>query len=410
MPLNIAMLFELGPDDNGSIGGGVELHAINLSKELVKQGHEVTFITGAIPECKEKYNIDGVEIRRLELCSLIKSSYNPQKLNFSRQAFFLMKALLSRQKKIIENESFDIFHGHVYSAGIAAYILAKKQSAKFINTIHGSYYKHWKQITKNRASSFFYRRMERSIAPYLAKKSDFQIHTDYDFADTVKKWCKLETQNKIVTVLNGVDIKKFSPDIKPDPMFDQKKGPKIIATRRLVAKNGVIFLVRSFKEILKKFPSAELFIIGDGPEKQRLETESKLLGIHRQTHFIGMVPNDRIPSFLAAADIVVVPSIVEASSISVLEAMSMKKPIVASNIPGIREISDYGKNCELVSPMNWEDLAKGITKLLNDEEKAEDLARLGFEESTKNFTWEKKAKEIEQLYYRTQENNSQQLH
>ena len=61
MTLNIAMIFELGPNDEGSIGGGVELHAINLAKELVKLGHKVTYITGAIPDSKKKTTIEGVK-------------------------------------------------------------------------------------------------------------------------------------------------------------------------------------------------------------------------------------------------------------------------------------------------------------------------------------------------------------
>jgi len=397
------MLFELGPDDNSRIGGGVELHATNLSKELVRRGHKVTYFTGAIPNCKNKTIIDNLNIKRIDLCSLIKKAYKTQQLNFTRQILFLAKTALSRHKKIVENEDFDIYHGHVYSAGLAAYLLSKKQKAVSINTIHGSYYKYWKQLTRNKLTATFFRSMERRIAPYLAKKSTYQIHTDFDFADTVKKWCKPEIQKKIITVLNGVDTKKFKPDIKPNAELSNKKGPVIMTTRRLVTKNGVIFLVRSFKQILKNFPEAELIIIGDGPEKETIEKEIQKLEIKSRTHLIGMITNDQIPSYLSAADVIAVPSIVEASSISVLEAMAMKKPIVASDIPGIREITNYGKNCKLVSSMNSEELALGINSLLENKEKANEIAGLGYEEILKNYTWEKKAKEIEEIYYKAQE-------
>ncbi len=403
MTLNIAMLFELGPDDNSRIGGGVELHATNLSKELVRRGHKVTYLTGAIPECESRTTIDNLNIKRVDLLSLIKKSYKAQQLNFKRQILFLIKTTLSRHKKIVENEDFDIYHGHIYSAGLAAHSLSKKQNAASINTIHGSYYKYWNQLTRNKLTATFFRSMERRLAPYLAKKSTYQIHTDFDFADTVRKWCKPKTQKKIITVLNGVDIKKFKPDRKPHSELSGKKGPIIMTTRRLVTKNGVIFLVRSFKSILKKFPEAELIIIGDGPEKHTIENEIQKLKINSRTHLIGMITNDQIPSYLAAADIIVVPSIVEASSISVLEAMAMKKPIVASDIPGIREITNYGKNCKLVSPMNSKELASGISSLLNDNKKSNEIASLGYEEILKKYTWEKKAKEIEEIYYKALE-------
>jgi len=399
MSLNIAMLFELGPDDNGRIGGGVELHATNLSKELINRGHKVTYLTGAIPNCENETIIEGVKYKRIDFCSFIRKSYNPQQLNFSRQLFFLIKNKISSLDRIIGNEDFDIFHGHVYSAGLSASHLAKKARSVFVNTVHGSYYKYWDQITKNRLSSSIYKIMERQIVPLLVKKCKYQIHTDYDFAELVKNWVKPGLHSKITTILNGVDIKRFNPQIKKNSELVNEKGPLIITTRRLVPKNGVIYLVKGFKGVLNKFPNAKLVIIGDGPEKERIKKEIQTQKIDTNTQLIGMIPNNEIPSCLAAADIVVVPSIVEASSISVLEAMAMKLPIVASDIPGIREITNFGKNCVLVPPKNPRSLTEGILKLLASREKAEKLANSGYQEILQDYTWEKKAKEIEQIYY-----------
>lgn len=399
MALNITMLFELGPNDEGVIGGGVELHAINLSKELVNLGHNVTYLTGAIPNSKEETIIDGVKIKRIDYLSLIGRAYDPQQLKFSRQLFFLLKTKLFRKKTHDLITNSDIFHGHIYSSGMAAYFLSKKSKAKAINTIHGSYYKYWKELTRNPLAVWFYKGMERRLAPLLARKVDYQVHTDFDFADTVKNWCKPTNAKKIITVLNGVDIQKFNYKIQPNPMISEEEGPIIMTTRRLVVKNGVIFLVRSFKKIVEEYPTAKLYIIGDGPERNNIYREVQKLGLEKSVNFVGMVPNDSIPSFLSGADIIVVPSIVEASSISVLEAMAMKKPVVASDIPGIREITKKGANCILVKSKDTSQLANGILSLLKDKEKSEKIAQLGFDEVTANFSWKKKAKEIEQIYF-----------
>jgi glycosyltransferase involved in cell wall biosynthesis len=403
MTLNIAMLFELGPDDAGSIGGGVELHAYSISKELVKLGHQVTYFTGAIPNCKEKVSLEGVNFKRLDFLSLIKRSYNPQNLNFSRQFFFLLKSKLSWKNRILENKEFDIFHGHIYSSGLTALSLGKSKRSSIINTIHGSYYKYWKQLIRNPLAVSFYRQMERRLAPYLAKKCNSQIHTDYDFAKTVKAWCKEEVHPKINTILNGVDTDIFTPNATPNSQLTEEEGPIVMTTRRLVVKNGVLYLVKAFKKVVEKIPSAKLVIIGDGPEKTRISKEIKELSIEKNVQFIGMVANKEIPSYLAAARIVVVPSIVEASSISVLEAMAMRKPVVASDIPGIREITKEGKNCVLVPPKETENIAEAILNLIKTDKKADELASKGYEEIKQNYTWEKKAKEIEQVYYKTLE-------
>ncbi|MHA2357488.1 MAG: glycosyltransferase family 4 protein [Candidatus Heimdallarchaeaceae archaeon] len=405
MTLKIAMLFELGPDDSGSIGGGVELHTYSIAKELVKLGHKVTYFTGAIPNCKKRISIEGIDFRRLDFFSFIKRSYNPQQLNFSRQFFFLLKSKISQKKRILENESYDIFHGHVYSAGLAALSLTSNKQSRIINTIHGSYYKHWNQLVRNKLVAAFYRQMERKLAPYLAKKCHSQIHTDYEFAGMVREWCKPEVKPKINTILNGVDTNIFKSNTKPNSQLKAEEGPIIMTTRRLVVKNGVFYLVKAFKKVVKIFPKSKLIIIGDGTEKTRIIKEIKDLDIEKNIQFIGMVANKEVPSYLASADIVAVPSIVEASSISVLEAMAMRKPVVASDIPGIREITNNGNNCVLVSARKEDEIASAILDLINSKEKAEKLATLGYEEVNKNYTWEKKAKEIERIYYKAIESS-----
>ncbi|TFG09322.1 hypothetical protein EU534_02270, partial [Candidatus Heimdallarchaeota archaeon] len=261
MSLNIAMIFELGPHDDGLIGGGVELHALNLSKALTRRGHKVTYITGAVPGSKEETQIDGVNIKRVDFISLISRNYNAQQLKFSRQFFFLLKHTLPRIRKDIGTDNYDLFHGHIYSSGLVASSLGKKTDKTIINTMHGSYYKYWNQLVRSRVKSGFYRYMEKRLAPYLAKKSDCQIHTDYDFAQLVRGWCKEETKCKIHTVLNGVDIERFQPKIKPEKSLETSK-PIIMTTRRLVVKNGVIHLVTGFEKILKKHPTAQLIIVG----------------------------------------------------------------------------------------------------------------------------------------------------
>ena len=387
MSLNIAMIFELGPHDDASIGGGVELHALNLSKALVKKGHKVTYITGMIPGNKKKTIINGVDIQRIDFLSLLKHNYDSQQLKFSRQLIFLLKNTLPTLRREIDSSDYDLFHGHVYSSGLIAAHLGKRHNKNSVNTIHGSYYKYWNQLLKSHLKAEFYRKMERKLAPYLAKKTQCQIHTDYDFAQIVKNWCKEETRSKIKTVLNGVDTELFKPDTTPENNIANEKGPVIMTTRRLVVKNGVIHLVRGFEKILEKYPSAKLIIVGDGPERFPIEREIRERDLSNRVKLIGMVANSKIPKYLVSADVVVVPSIVEASSISVLEAMAMKKAIVASDIPGIREITDQGKDCVLIPPKNP-----------NAEEYAKELAELSYNKVIKEFSWEKKALETERLY------------
>ncbi len=404
VPLNIIMLFELGPDDNGNLGGGVENHAFNLSKALVKRGHRVEYLTGTIPHNNFYKEIDGLNIHRVDLLSLIKRAYHPQQLTFSRQLCFLLRSFMKSKADKIDFAQSDIIHGHVYSSGLAALRIGQKWKKPTINTIHGSYYKYWSDLTKNPVKAQFYKSMERVLAPYLAKKCSYQIHTDWEFANFVKGWVKEKYKEKIVSIMNGVDISKFSPTVKANIRLADYSSPLIITTRRLVYKNGVVYLVRSMKKVLRTFPDANLVIIGDGPEKVNISNEIKRLELTKNVHLLGMIPNDNIASFLVGADIVVVPSIVEASSISVLEAMATKRPVVASDIPGIREITEKGKYCYLVESRAPEKIAEGICYLLKEQQQSEEMAELAYQNVLQYYSWDQKAKEVEAIYYKAIEN------
>ncbi|MHA1686589.1 MAG: glycosyltransferase family 4 protein [Candidatus Heimdallarchaeaceae archaeon] len=400
MKLQIAMLFELGPNDQGILGGGVENHIFNLSLELIKMGHKVFWITGAIPNNKRRINIKGIEIIRLDLLSLISRTFNSQQLFFSRQLLFLVRNFMQFLKDSIDLPSIDIFHGHVYSSGLSALFLSKITNRPVINTIHGSYYQYWHEMA-NPIVALIYRHLEKFLSVFLANKCHYQIHTDVAFYNLVKSWCKANIRHKVVSILNGVNLNLFHPNVKPVREIKENEGPVIVTTRRLVYKNGVRFLVKAFKDVIKKNRYAKLLIIGDGPEKLLIQKQIVQLGLKDHIKIMGMIPNQEIPKYLALADILIVPSIVEASSLSVLEGMAMKKPIVATNIPGIQEITNYGEMSLLVKPKDSKELANAIIKLIDDRDLANQLANRAYYHVKNNYSWEKQARQVLDIYMKS---------
>jgi glycosyltransferase involved in cell wall biosynthesis len=113
----------------------------------------------------------------------------------------------------------------------------------------------------------------------------------------------------------------------------------MVCPRRLVEKNGVEFLVRAMAGLKGKL-DARLYIAGDGPLRGRLEEVARQIGVSDRIVFMGSVGNTRMPAVYSSADLVVIPSLVEATSIAALEAMACERVVAASRVGGLPEIID----------------------------------------------------------------------
>ncbi|MEX2720418.1 MAG: glycosyltransferase family 4 protein [Candidatus Wukongarchaeota archaeon] len=389
------MAYELGPLDDAFFTGGVEVHIVELSKALVRMGQSVTFLTGNTPHTKKEVWIDGIRVIRTEKFGLMKRTWNPDVLTFTRQLLFPPLAV---QKILGFQERFDIIHGHIYTAGLTAYLVGKLKHAVSINTIHGSYYDVW-HLLRSKRKARVYKAAERIIATLVGKLVDAQIHTESSFAKKVVEWGV--GKEKVHVIFNGVNLNRFFPN-KPLTDAIPRDLPIIMTARRLVPKCGVKYLVESAPIVLKRH-KVRFVIIGEGPEKQKLVKKAKDLGlkIGEDILFLGSLPHEKIPNYMAAADIVAVPSIVEATSVLVMEAMAMEKPVIATNINGIREITEHLTTSYLVEPRNPKALAEGIIILLEDKLLSKKIAKKAKEKARKEFSWENIAKKTLNLYQKT---------
>lgn len=411
--LKITNIFELGPLADNSFTGGIENHIISLLSEFSAMGHECKLITGSIPDTKKysKLKLNGldnvlnneksclnkdleIEILRKDFLGLIKRSWNPYNLQFSRQLLFCIKNTLEGILPPRTKDLGDIINGHIYTSGLSAYILGKMSRIPSLNTIHGSYFDYWPLITdKKSITATFFRPLERILAPFLANRVAKQIHTDYYFANKVKSWGV--PAHKIVSIHNGANPENFSPNVEPDPKYISEFS--IVTTRRLVRKNGVHILISAMNEVLRNHSQIKLFIVGDGPEKSNLIKQTKKLKIDKNIIFTGRIPNCNIPKVLAAANVVVVPSLIEASSISVIEAMLMNKPIIVTKIPGIVEITKPDFVTQIKSN-DAQQMANGILNVFNNPAVALNKAKTAYLYAKNNLTIRKSAEIHLKLY------------
>ncbi|MEZ5336046.1 MAG: glycosyltransferase family 4 protein [Methanolobus sp.] len=379
-------------EENGT--GGIEVAILESSRELVKLGHEVTILTGA-SDIPEEKTVEGIKIISVDFLGLMHRTWDGANLSFKRQLFFPF-AVLSQSL-----EKYDIYHGHIYSSGLIANYLAKRSGGIAVNTIHGSYYPVWNELN-GPVSAFLYRKAERILAPLLAGISSLQIHTGDYFAKQVLEWNV--SLDKIKTIHNGVDLGLFDSDSPAGEIphiqskLEEKSFPIILTARRLVKKNGIELLIRSFKIALEKEDS-HLLIIGDGPERQKLEELTKELHIDKNVSFLGFIPHEKIAGYLKLADIAAVPSIIEASSLFMLEAMAMAKPVIATNAGGLPEVIDNSMGM-LVEPGNEYDMAGKLRELISNPQLRQELGKKAQIHVRNYYSWESVAKKLEEEYTR----------
>jgi len=373
--MRILQLYDLNP--LWSIGG-VEHSVLGLSKELARLGHEVSVLTLGGHRLS---SLNGITVRSIAFHSSFNSSCSAGSLSIPRQLLFLFTLLLKDPDLRSE-----IYHGHVYSSGLAALYLARRHGGIAVNTVHGSYYPVWGRI-KDPFQALLYRAAERRLATYLARKTELQIHVSTYFAEQVASWSGCESRIKVIP--NGVDPELFSPGVEP---LIECSAPVVLTARRLVKKNGVEHLVKAMDEMDVR---CRLVIAGDGPEMLRLR---ELAGDRGDIHFLGAVPHSAMPGLIASADIAVVPSLIEASSLFMLEAMAMERPVIASNVGGLPEV--LGQAGLLVQPASPPALARAIEALLSDERERRRLGRIGFKKVRERYTWKKIARIVEAEYER----------
>ncbi len=381
--MKILHIYELGPLSSDTMGG-IELAILELCKELVALGNDVTVLTGARNSCSERY-IDGVRILPVDCLNTMRLTWSNSNLKLSRQALFPL-AVLGRRLK-----GYDIYHGHIYMSGLIASYLARMNHAVAVNTLHGSYYPVWNVIA-NPIAAGFYRSCERFLAPMLAKRVRLQIHTAKYFAEQVLAWGAPADRLKVIH--NGVNLNHFHPGT--EPIEQDHSLPVLLTARRLVKKNGLEYLLRTMKRVLRE-ERCKLIIAGDGPERPRLESLSADIGVSEHVEFVGAVPHSLMPKYLAAADIAVLPSLIEATSLFALEAMAMAKPVVATNVGGLPEILDNA--ALLVESRNERELGDAIIQLLRDTEGRDKMGKNGRRFAEKH-SWKTVAEQTDAEYRR----------
>jgi glycosyltransferase involved in cell wall biosynthesis len=334
--------------------GGITAHVYELTQALKNIGCNVSVATLLLNnEQKREEKVDDIFVYRFSL-KFAGFSYGYQINRFI--------------KKLAEKNSYDIIHIH----GMRPLEFFNIKDIPLVYTNHTSGY--LKRIKKGGYRIPILKRLFRKPKLFLAPSEEL---LDLPF----------EILGKRVFISNGVISGKFTRNeiVRKklrDELFIKDDEILAIITRRMVWKNGVKFLALATKYI--KNDKLKLLFVGDGEQFNEIKD---ILKNNFKDKFIllGSKQHDEIIDYYSAADFSILPSLMEATSISGLEAMAASLPLVGTNIGGIPVILKDGTNGYLCESENPIDLAQKIDKLLDSDFKI--MGNKSKEMVDKYFDW-----------------------
>lgn len=185
-------------------------------------------------------------------------------------------------------------------------------------------------------------------------------------------------------VYNGVDLTQYQPGKK-------SKTPLLLYVGRLTTAKSIHILLSAFVQTLQAVPTATLVIAGDGPNRQKLEKLSTKLGLTSQVTFLGKVSEDEKIKLYQKAWVFINPSLLEGWGITTIEANACGTPVIASNVPGLRDAVVDGQSGILVPYGNIQALTMTLTLLISNTKLRQKLST-GAAKLAQNYDWNKSAK------------------
>ena len=283
----------------------------------------------------------------------------------------------------------DVVHAHMYRAEVVATQAAWRLGASgrrrpfVVSTVHSS-----------RVRSDEDRDLIRRLTPrmdHLIAVSKAIVH-------------KIEDEGRVGAsvslIYNGVDLERYAAHDSCCMLhveFDIPTAAPIVGVvARLEPEKGHPTLLEAWPAVLATVPDAHLLVVGEGSRREALEAQAAELGLQDRVVFTGR--RDDVPAVTSALDVAVLPSYREAQGLSILEAMALSRPVVASAVGGIPEMIEDGRTGLLVPPHDAPALAAAITRLLTDHPLADTLGRAGHDLAYDQFCVEQMVRSVETIY------------
>lgn len=343
---------------------GTEIASYNIAKYLAKKGHEVHVITQLDDGLPEKEIRDNFCIHRINL----------KKIRIIGIIFYQLQILLN-----IKKINPDIVHIQTISNALPGFFSKVFFKVPYVIWAQGS-----DVYLPDKFTKLISKPVLRNASTIITLNKDMKI-----------KVRNISKRNDINILPNGIELEKFKFVCSKKQNNTTKKT--ILFVGSLLPIKGVGYLINAMNIVQRSLPNANLLIVGSGSDRDKLKILVQKLNLQECIHFTGKVSNEKIPGYMAKADLFVLPSLSEGFPLVIAEAMASGLPIVTTNVGGLPEIVKDGENGFIVEPKNPEALAEKIILLLNNRDLCENISNIN-KENAKNYSWNEITDKLEKTY------------
>jgi glycosyltransferase involved in cell wall biosynthesis len=362
--------------------GGTEFQTLQLIRALVQIKRQVTVV------CYYEYEQEMVALFEQEGAKVELLHYS-RKMGVCR--FILAFASYLKKAKPA------VVHVQYMAPGalpIIASVLARVP--RIIATVHQPYTAShgWKSKLILRFAAYF-------CKPFLSVSQN-AARSWFGKTNLIDTSISINKQAKQLTLYNTIDIQKIKElaAISEDriPVGLSSDSPIIGTLSRLRHEKGIDVLIQAFSQVHKIYPSAQLLLVGDGPQRREYETLVKQLKLEQQVVFFGAADWETAMQLMSLMVVVVVPSRFEGFGLTAAEAMAMGKPVVASDTFGLKELINHEQTGLLFENENDSELGEQILLFLKDQNLSEQCGQNAFQKALNQFDYPIFVSGIKTLY------------
>ena len=361
-----------------------------MVKEAIKQGYEIKvvcplpWVPPFLRRFKKEWHNFAVVPRRMRWNGI--ETFYPRYVTFPKSLFLASagtRMYYGIERVVLEIWSsfhFDIVHAHMgFPDGFAAMLVAQKYKRNLVVTIRGS-----DMLKKGKA----WRAIQR-----VCQQANKVLTPSPHLALRIKEQLGVEP----TIIPNGIDKKKvFTGESQLRQLYKGKTV--VLSVARLLPSKGIDLTLRAIQTLKAEFPELHYIIVGDGPERQKLQQLAVDLGIRSSVEFVGWQPHEKTMEYMSICDIFCLPSWQETFGLVYLEAMAHGKPVIGCLGQGVDGIVTQGQTGMLVPPRDVESITCTLRYLLHNSTKRREIGQQAKRLVVENYTWEKSAQKLAAVY------------
>jgi glycosyltransferase involved in cell wall biosynthesis len=342
--------------------GGAEVHLHEISKRFVERGHSVTLLTSAFRGSQAEEQVDGIRIVR-----------RGGKFTFN---FCVPGAI----RGLLAEERFDVVIDDINKIPFFTPAYVKRPLLALAHHLFAA------TIFLETIFPFaLYVYLGELLIPAVYRRTRFVVVSESTREELVGRGIP---RSNIEIVYNAVDHTRFTPPASPRPPV-----PLVGYVGRIKRYKRIDYLLEALKLVAETIPDVRLAMAGSGDYLPALMSLAERLGISDRVDFMGFVSEQEKVDMLRRAQVVVNPSSKEGWGVTVIEANACGAPVVASDVPGLRDAVVDGKTGFLVPYGDVDGFAKRIVQVLSDDSLRSTLSRQAIDWA-KRFNWDDSADAI----------------